>query len=267
MLSDIQPKTLSGRRVFEQVVSDSVEAVPNIDVAVIAGDMLQARSQAEAFEWFFSARKQSPVRNWYEIAGNHDVRSGSVYRKYVSKPAYYGVRVGNILLLMLSDESTDSRTDISSEAFAWWRDMVKNNQENIIITVTHAQLRHSGLFGSFVPSRIIFDSERFESVLQEEKVAIWASGHSHLPHGMWGTFSIEKKLGGTCFVNVSAIRKDGFMDSQSRFLIFEEGSDIVWIRSRNHTKRCFDSGLDIPLKLNRPFLWDGSRPCVLAPSR
>jgi predicted phosphodiesterase len=266
MLSDIQPVTVPGRRVFERAITDTSEALPGVDMAVVAGDLLQARSQPESFEWFLSARKQSLIRYWFEIAGNHDVRSGSVFHQYIDKPGYYGVRIGNILFLLLSDESTASKTDISDTVFQWWREAVRNNQQDILITVTHAQLRHSGLFASFVPSRRIAGSRRFEKVLREEKVAIWASGHSHLPQGMWGTINIERELGGTCFVNVSAIREDSFMDSQSRFFIFEDGSDVVWIRSRNHTKRKFDTGLDVQLKLDKPFFWDGSAPeMVLQP--
>ncbi len=266
MLSDIQPVTIPGRHVFERAIKDTDRGVTDVNLAVIAGDLLQARSQAESFEWFLSTRKRSSIHNWYEIAGNHDVRSGPVFHHYIKKPGHYGVRVGNILFLLLSDESTASRTDISDSAFQWWRKAVRNNQQDIIITVTHAQLLHSGLFASFVPSRRIADSRRFEKVLREEKVAIWASGHSHLPQGMWGTISIERELGGTCFVNVSAIREDSFMDSQSRFFIFEDGSDVVWIRSRNHTKGRFDAGLDVPLKLDRPFAWNGKAPeLVLQP--
>ena len=266
MLSDIQPVTIPGRAVFERAIDDTDRDVTDVDLAVIAGDLLQARSQAESFEWFLSTRKGSSIRNWFEIAGNHDVRSGPVFHQYIKKPDHYGVRVGNVLFLLLSDESTASKTDISDMAFQWWREAVRNNQQDIIITVTHAQLRHSGLFASFVPSRRIADSVRFEKVLRQEKVAIWASGHSHLPQGMWGTISIEPELGGTCFVNVSAIREDSFMDSQSRFFFFEDGSDVVWIRSRNHTKGRFDIGLDVPLKLDRPFSWDGSAPeMVLQP--
>ncbi|MBW2658920.1 MAG: metallophosphoesterase, partial [Deltaproteobacteria bacterium] len=224
------------------------------------------RSRSEAFEWFLETRGRSYIRDWYEIAGNHDVRSGELFWQYIKKPSHYGVRVGNILLLLLSDESVASRTDISDETFAWWRESVIQNQGKIIVTITHAPLRHSGLFTSFLASRRINDSPRFEQVLEKYRVAVWGSGHSHLPQGMAGTISIQPRLGGTCFINVSAIREDSFMDSQSRFLIFKEGSDSVWIRSRNHSKNRFDPGLDVRFKLDKRFVWDGTEPeMVLLP--
>ena len=265
LLSDIQPKDVEGRKVFEIAVDDVNNNVLNVDLAIIAGDLLRSRSQKDAFEWFVAAREKSYIDRWYEIAGNHDVRSGEIFGNYFTKPTYYSVWVGNIVLLMMSDQSTDSRTSISADAFDWWDESVARNQDSIIITVTHAQLRESGLFGSFVESRRIENSSRFEDVLKVNRVALWASGHSHLPQRMAGTVNIEPQLGGTCFVNVSAIRDDSFMDSESRFLIFEENSDIAWLRSRNHSKQRFNPNLNIALKLNRPFRWDGTLPKLKVP--
>ena len=263
MLSDIQPEDEKGRRIFEQAIEDVNANIPDVTMAVVAGDLLKSRSRSEAFDWFIRTKNNASIKNWYEIAGNHDVRSGEIFWKYINTPPHYGVRVGNVLLLLMSDESTDSETEISDTVFNWWREAVIDNHESLIITVTHASLHKSGLLSSSLKSRRIDKSERFEKVLKESKVTLWASGHSHLPQGMFGTTSIEPRLGGTFFVNVSAIREDGFMDSQSRFLIFEEGSDILWIRSRNHTERRFGPSLDIPLKLSRPFSWDGADPRIV----
>jgi len=96
-------------------------------------------------------------------------------------------------------------------------------------------------------------------------VAVWASGHNHLPQGLPGTVSIQEELGGTCFVNVSAIDTGLFMNSQSRFLIFEEGSNQLLIRSRNHSLGRFDERLDLILPLDNPFVWSGEEPLLMIP--
>ncbi len=260
LLSDIQPEDVEGRRVFERAIDDVNNNVSDVDLAIIAGDLLKSRSQQDAFEWFVATRDRSYIDRWYEIAGNHDVRSGAIFYHYFTHPSYYSVEIGNVVVLLISDQSTDSATSISPDAFDWWREGVEGNQESIIVTVTHAKLRNSGLFSSFIGSRRIENSSRFEDVLKSNHVALWASGHSHLPQRMAGTVSIEPGLGGTCFVNVSAIREDSFMDSESRFLIFEENSDVAWVRSRNHSKQRFNPNLNIALKLDKPFLWDGTSP-------
>jgi len=263
MLSDIQPPTISERVSFERAIEDVNDNVAQVNLGVIAGDLLKARSHDEAFQWFVTTRKRSKVKDWYEIAGNHDIRSGKLFWQYFPYPSYYAAEVGNLLFLFMSDESTDSKTDLADTTFDWWRQMVIDNQDHIIFTVTHAQLRHSGLLGSIASSRVIAGSERFEQVLEKYRVALWASGHVHLPQGLSETVSIQKQLGGTFFVNVSCIYEDTLMDSQSRFFYFENGSDTVWIRSRNHTKGQFHTELDIPLQLDRPFVWDGGKSVVL----
>lgn len=266
MLSDIQPVSPDRHFVFERAIEDVNTHVGQVDMAVVAGDLLKSRSREEEFEWFIATRNRSKVKSWFEIAGNHDVRSLDNFRRYFPRPAYYAVSVGNILLLLLSDESPASETEVSDAAFVWWRDMVMRNRDRIIITVTHAQLRHSGLVGSFVSSRRIKDDHRFEEVLRKERVSLWASGHSHLPHAWSGTVSIQRDLGGTCFVNVSSICEGTMLDSQSRFLEFEEGSNVLWLRSRNHTQGRFENSLDIPLQLHTPFVWDGAAAEVIEPS-
>lgn len=264
LLSDIQPESKEKRQYFEQAIADVNRNIGRVDVAVIAGDILKSRSPREDFEWFLTTRDRAKVTTWYEIAGNHDVRSGDLFRFYFKYPQYYGVAYGNLILLLLSDQSAQSRTTIGIDAFNWWAEMVRENQNQIVITVTHGQLKESGLIGSFLRSRQIEDSSRFEKILQRERVAIWGSGHTHMAQELAGTISVQKELGGTCFVNVSSIGANSFYDSQSRFLIFTEGSDLVWIRSRNHTQQQFSPSLNYPIRLLRPFsMGDGKGTLIL----
>lgn len=264
-LSDIQPTTKAERSIFERAIEDINKNMNQVDVGVIAGDLLHSYSKDEAFQWFVDTRAESEVPHWFEIAGNHDVRSGEIFYRYFPYPSYYAVEVGNILFLMLADESQGSQTNISDNRFRWWKEMVESNQDKIIVTVTHGLLEGSGLLSASIKSRQIEESDRFEKVLQQFKVPLWLSGHSHLPQGFSGTVSIRKKLGSTCFVNVSSIGESTFLDSQSRILLFKDGSDTLWIRSRNHTKARFDLDLDIPLDLGKTFNWSGEPPRVLIP--
>ena len=263
MLSDIQPESIATRKDFENAVNDVSSNVPGVDLAVIAGDLLQSRSTAEDFDWFIKTQENAHIPDWFELAGNHDVRNHVLFQKYFPRPAHYAVSIGNVLILLLSDETPSSGTNISGPAFEWWKNQVLAHPDRIILTVTHAPLRHSGLFTSVVANRRIQDSRPFEEVLKKARVTLWASGHSHLPQGFYRTSYVNPKLGGTCFVNVSAIRDAAFKDSQSRFLIFTEGSQTLWIRSRNHTTGRFDPRLDIALTLDRPFHEDENGPRIL----
>ena len=264
MLSDIQPKTISARKDFEHALADVAAHVPGIDVALIAGDLLMSRSTAEDFEWFIQTQNRAAIPAWFELAGNHDLRNQKLFRQYFPKPAHYAVSVGNVLILMLSDETPSPETNISTPAFEWWKSQVLAHPDRIILTVTHAPLRHSGLFTATVANRRIENSQPFEEVLPQARVTLWASGHSHLPQKFYRTAHVNPKLGGTCFLNVSAIRKETWIDSQSRILIFTEGSRTLWIRSRNHTTAAFNPNLDVALTLDRPFQGDGAGARIVA---
>ncbi len=263
MLSDIQPETVAARQDFEKAIQDVTEHVAGIDLAVIAGDLLQSRSSAEDFDWFIETRDQSAISHWYEVAGNHDVRNRDLFQRYFQKPSHYAVSVGNVLILLLSDETPSSQTHISDPVFEWWKAQVLAHPDRILLTVTHAPLRHSGLFTSAAASRRIQDSRPFEDVLRQARVTLWASGHSHLPQGFYRTSYVNRKLGGTCFVNVAAIRDAAGKDSQSRILIFTEGSRTLWIRSRNHTTGRFTPRLDIKLTLDQAYHGDGKGPRIV----
>jgi predicted phosphodiesterase len=265
MMSDIQPRSREERRHFELAIDDMAALGSKPDMAIIAGDLLQSYSAEDDFRWFLQTRSGLDVETWYEIAGNHDARNAVLFGKYIDKPPYYGVQTGNLLILLLADETGSSQTNISDQAFAWWREMVINNQHRIIITVTHGQLQQSGLFGSVAASRIIRDSDRFAEVLKQYRVAVWASGHMHLPGYFPGKTRIKQALGGTLFINVSAIRDDRFMDIESRMLVFTEGSDVLLIRSRNHNSRRYVSGLDTTVRLGHRFSRGTSAPALILP--
>ena len=262
MLSDIQPETIPERKVLEAAVADVNENIGSVDIGIMAGDLLKSRSHDDDFNWIINTRNKAKVKDWYQIAGNHDVRSGPIFYKYFPHSEYYAVKYGNVLFLFLSDQSTASRSDISDETFAWWKNMVKSNRDKIIITVSHAQLKNSGLTASFVPSRTIHNSDRFEKVLKQEKVALWVSGHTHVPQVISGPSTANKDLGGTFFVNVGSINDQSILDSESRFFYFHEGSDVVWMRSRNHSERSFNTSLDIKIPLGRSFSLGSGKPQV-----
>ncbi len=148
-------------------------------------------------------------------------------------PLHYSVIVGNMLIICLSDETSSPETNISDEAFNFWKELVINNQDKIIITMTHGYLKQSGLFGSsFLPSRNINNSERFSDVLKNYKVDIWICGHTHLSHSFNGSVKIADDLNNTLFINVSAIRGSRYTSAESYLFFFKKDSDEVIVKSR-----------------------------------
>ncbi|HEY1406046.1 MAG TPA: metallophosphoesterase, partial [Spirochaetota bacterium] len=92
--SDIQPRNIAERSFFEMGAKDVRENYPPIDIAIIAGDIVQVGSvdrSSEDYEWFFSVRKTVNVGSWFEVAGNHDARNMPNYLKNIGKPLHYAV--------------------------------------------------------------------------------------------------------------------------------------------------------------------------------
>ena len=79
MLSDIQPRTIHKRNVFEAAVTDVNDNISRVDMGLMPGDLLKSRSNDADFTWFKETRDRAKVTGWHQIAGNHDVRSGEIF--------------------------------------------------------------------------------------------------------------------------------------------------------------------------------------------
>jgi len=206
--SDIQPRSESEKNHYTQAVKDVSDNFTSIDMAIFAGDIIQKSHYKEIYLWYLDTRSKAPVKERFDIAGNHEWRAIDLYKKHISKDLFYSIERGNLLILMMSNEKKGRQTWISDSTFRWWEKMVINNQDKIIITVTHATLKGNGLSSSKLDRLIIADSGRFREVLKKYRVDIWISGHSHIPGWMPGTEVTNSRLGGTTFIDNGAIRDD-----------------------------------------------------------
>jgi hypothetical protein len=264
--SDIQPRDNEERKQYETAVKDVSDNIGRIDSAIVAGDIIQGATGSDAdgdFQWFLSARVKAPVASWYEISGNHDARFQSSYDKNIKKPLHYAVRYGSLLMIFLSDEDgRTSGTEISDDAFNWWKGLVEKNRSSDIMTITHTNLDGIGFRYALLKYRNIDRSERFLEVLKKEKVDVWLSAHTHSPSKLNVNEILPKNNRyRTLFLNIASIRKDFFFSQvESRFLIFKKGSNVLTIRTRYHDRESFVWRREFDIELSHPFIWDGSAP-------
>jgi len=255
-LADIQPTTRGHEEAFEIAITDINDNVPNVDLAIVAGDIVN-QTDEETFDWYVQTRDGSYISEWYEIIGNHDLKTdmGKLFREKLREEVNYSVLKGNILFIFMSDSERGKPTEISDEVFNWWKELVVNNQDKIIVVTTHAALQDSGIPFSSFRDRQIIDSERFTQVLKEYRVDLWLSGHLHLPHAMMNNIVEQDKLGGTIFVHISSIRPEimGLKESESRVLTFVCGSDKALIRARNHKDKIFVPNQDRVYTLSKEY--------------
>lgn len=255
-LSDIQPTNERHREAFEAAIEDINENVPGIDLAIVAGDIVND-TEEEVFDWYIETRDGSYIEDWYEIIGNHDLKSdrGKLFREKLRQDVDYSLTIGNILFIFMSDAERGKATEIPEQVFLWWKELVIQNQDKIIVVTTHAPLEGSGIPFSGLHDRQVIDSERFTDVLREYNVDLWLSGHLHLPHSVMNSTVTKDEYGGTDFIHISSIRPEmwGFKESESRVLTFVCGSDKVLVRVRNHEKRDYVPHLDEVFTLSKSF--------------
>ncbi len=255
VLSDIQPRNNEDRDAFKDAITDVNNNIPGIEMAIVAGDIAN-RAKPETYDWYLSTRELSYIKDWNEIAGNHDLKTdlGKLFREEINQNFNYSLTKGNILFIFMSDEERGKPTEISDETFNWWKDLVINNQDKIIVVVTHAPLDGSGIPFSRFRDRQIIDSGRFTDVLKKYKVDLWLSGHLHLPHYLANVVQKEE-YNGTMFVSISSIRPE-FLDikhSESRVITFLCGWDYALIQARDHDKRQFDENLSSVYQLSKKY--------------
>ena len=124
-LSDIQPKDDGQREEFENAIEDINKTVPDIGLAIVAGDIVDDADEND-FDWYVSTKTSSYIKDWYELAGNHDLKldRGEGYRRKIRQDFHYSFTRGNILFIIMSDEVRGKPKEISDKAFEWWKDKI-----------------------------------------------------------------------------------------------------------------------------------------------
>ncbi len=254
--SDIQPKKENHLTNFPMAVDDIAANIGHIDIAITAGDIVEKSNSEELYKTYLETRKKIDADAWFEIAGNHEWRNIDNYKKIINSHLNYSVSTGNMLLLFMSNSESGQMTIIPDNIFQWWKRMVIENQDKIIITVTHGSLKNSGLFQSrlWIKRQFIKDSDRFEDVLKNYSVDLWISGHSHLPGYFPYSLYKNNSLGGTVFIDNGAIREELLSGVESRVLYFYPGTDRVVIKHREHSDHSFSDSLERKFRLSKIFL-------------
>ena len=258
-MSDTHVADIKRTEDFKNAIEDINMNLPGIDMAIVSGDVVD-RAVEQSFKLYLKTRESSYIKDWHEIIGsNHDFRSdgGQLFRKYIRENVHYTVQKGNLLFIFMSDSGTGVQrtTGFSDELFNWWKEIVINNQDKIIVVVTHPPLKGSGIFFSSFGHHHILNSERFTDLLEQYRIDIWLSGHLHMQQSVPRTIVTKDNLNGAVFIHISSIIPNfmGIKQSESRTLTFVCGSRNVLVRSRNHKRRVFNKAQAKVIELSKPF--------------
>jgi hypothetical protein len=275
-------------------------------------------TEGEEITQQFSVLRKHRREDVYSVCGNHD-RSGLLepeawwWQKWIdplgAHTQYSGVdpktrrhpiqgtwkrysfRVGNILFLMMSDRNEPTQQIgrgtlggnpggvVSGETFQWWKKMVIDNPDVIIVSVHHYVLKNTtvasgeweGLrkdengkwreryhhyFQQGTPQGASYlywvdskpDSGAFEKFLAAHpgRVHLWIAGHTHTnPDDNYrGKTHIERRWG-TWFINVASLSRYHVPLTtlpMSRLLTFTPGSRDVRVQCYLHTSQYAPQG-------------------------
>jgi len=275
-------------------------------------------TEGEEITQQFSVLRKHRREDVYSVCGNHD-RSGLLepeawwWQKWIdplgAHTQYSGVdpktrrhpiqgtwerysfRVGNILFLMMSDRNEPTQQIgrgtlggnpggvVSGETFQWWKKMVIDNPDVIIVSVHHYVLKNTtvasgeweGLrkdesgkwreryhhyFQQGTPQGASYlywvdskpDSGAFEKFLAAHpgRVHLWIAGHTHTnPDDNYGGKTHIERRWGTWFINVASLSRYHVPLTtlpMSRLLTFTPGSRDVRVQCYLHTSQYAPQG-------------------------
>lgn len=229
------------------------------DNIINVGDITQDAKDVE-FLAYLSDVKDSGLSPeiFHPLAGNHDGSCAEdtcydLYKKYINEKLNYTFDYGNIHFIFVTADSRFIPNQISLETFYWLEDEVKNNQDKIIVVVTH----HPPLFyqTNAYP--------RFVSLVTSFKIDLWLFGHTHCAltidnycaHGSGISptypFTCYHRYG-TTFIDTGTI-----LNNESRYLVFTQDSDILQIGTLDHNKGLKDFVKAVQLSKKFKFSDDG----------
>ena len=258
----------------------------------------------------FLSSKKHPREHFYNVLGNHDASGPEEpaqwwFRKWIDPAGEspetsgiknecrpypvvgtwerYSFQVGNILFLMMGDRNDGGPPagrrsrggypagKVTLETFNWWRGMVEENSDMIIITAHHHMLKETtvasgkwegvkggyhGRFDDGAPegaSYLYFvgeepDAQKFENFLAGNpgSVDIWLGGHTHTsPDDKYGGKTHIENRWGTTFINVAAMTKYHVSSRSvpmSRLLTFNPQEDLANVSCYLHTSDYSEQG-------------------------
>lgn len=229
-------------------------------------------------------------RKWVDPLGENARYSGvdAAARRYPVEGTWerYSFRVGNLLFLMMSDRNEPTQPVgrgvlgghpggvVSGETFRWWRQMVLDNPDSIVVSVHHYVLKDTTVasgewegvrrgadgqwkehyhryFEQGTPQGASYlywvdskpDSGAFEDFLAAHpgRVQLWLAGHTHThPDDRFGAKSHIERRWNTWFLNVASLSRHHMPLTTlpiSRLLTFTPGSCEVRVQCYLHTSQ------------------------------
>ncbi len=244
--------------VFKNALNEIVNNIGTIDYAFSLGDLVQWGVNEE-FQKYLSVRNASKIDQWYELAGNHEQYGIENYSKLINYHKAYAIIDGNLVWIMVSDESPAGYGEISENTYIWLKDTITKHQDKNIIMCTHQLVRDT--VRPLSESHSYFDPDGkyvingSTGILDTLRVDLWLNGHQHYFKYDPSIDIVTKTypMGTTTFINVASLNFNyNTEESQSFIFYLNESSNEILAKRRIHDKEVFDEDSTVTIKLPYP---------------
>ena len=182
---------------FTAVINAIDDTITGVSRVFVLGDIIGNTPKTGAYYGtettnYKTMRATSDIAdtNWHEIAGNHDLLTGTdgfLAELLGSESAlpYYTVEVGNIVFLMVSNDDQSSGDGyLSDAANSWIATTLAANNDKICIVMTH----HPRLGTTRYSSNSSYMNIKNANSLDVGGFDAWFSGHAHAISGVDSDF-------------------------------------------------------------------------------
>ncbi len=252
-MSDIHIGKRSDNRDGESWLAESLEDleenVGTIHYGLTLGD-ISHHGDRRSLKRYLRLRDESHIRRWYELAGNHEHRDGGIhnYRDLVGDTKPYCLIDGNIAWFFLSDERERIPGNMTNKSYRWLRNNIERHREKIIIFCSH-QMPPNTIGRSNENIFCIHPREKVNNLFSDLPIDLSLCGHEH--HKPYSSKSMTR-LDGTTYINVASVSHAyGTGTSASMILDFEEGSNEILVRRRDHDKTAFQEEFRLKVPLSK----------------
>jgi 3',5'-cyclic AMP phosphodiesterase CpdA len=223
----------------------------SISRAFTLGDLTHHGNEVQ-LKSYLQVRSSSGIAEWCELAGNHEYAKNqniNAYEELVRSIQPYSVLVGNVRVIMLSDEQGGVEGNLSDHTCLWLEEELAKHQDQVTIVCSH-QLVKGTVMASQQKARHLHPADRIQDIISKSKIDLWLCGHEHhSPYSPQHSVRLDR----TTYINVASINHAyGTGSSQSSVIELIPGARELIIRRRDHDKQQFLPEHEVRVPLRSP---------------
>lgn len=233
---------------FREAVEDICGLEERVDFALCLGDM-SYQSLEQELQTYRAVSRESCISRWYEIPGNHDMKSvfSGLYESVIGCPRYWRITDGNTVFISLPAERGNAAGLLVPEVQEWLEQTIGECRQMNIVICAH-QFPYGTVEHSTRSERCLYPRDSVERLINTVPIDAWLGGHIHSGKR---TPAAAVRKNSITYINVASVSHTYHTEICNSFLLeFTEGERTVRALCRDHDHGAFipEQSLEIPLR-------------------